>query len=199
MLTLATRPLSFRWLFQPSMAVRTALHQNPAELKGCLPACLCRPCLAAAADSISTFSSRTPSRVSRISIINRSRLAQTPCATSHHPSPSPISYRYIHKRFSKHPIITMAEAKPASQKIWLISNDNASMEVGKLALIGSSISLCQWLETDCQIPDRVVVERSMLLKNMLEDLSHTDITQDNPIPIPNVGYCYSPSELRCSF
>lgn len=33
----------------------------------------------------------------------------------------------------------MAEAKPAQQKIWLVSNDNATMEVGMLALIGPSI------------------------------------------------------------
>ncbi|KAL7913012.1 E3 ubiquitin ligase SCF complex, Skp subunit [Trichoderma velutinum] len=58
----------------------------------------------------------------------------------------------------------MAEAKPASQKIWLISNDNATMEV-----------------------DRAVVERSMLLKNMLEDLGGADVSQENPIPIPNVN------------
>ncbi|KAL7937703.1 E3 ubiquitin ligase SCF complex, Skp subunit [Trichoderma chlorosporum] len=58
----------------------------------------------------------------------------------------------------------MAEAKPASQKIWLVSNDNATMEV-----------------------DRAVVERSMLLKNMLEDLGGADVSQENPIPIPNVN------------
>ncbi|KAH6610309.1 e3 ubiquitin ligase complex scf subunit scon-3 [Trichoderma cornu-damae] len=58
----------------------------------------------------------------------------------------------------------MAEAKATQQKIWLISNDNATMEV-----------------------DRAVVERSMLLKNMLEDLSGADISQENPIPIPNVN------------
>ncbi|KAL7798363.1 E3 ubiquitin ligase SCF complex, Skp subunit [Trichoderma ceciliae] len=58
----------------------------------------------------------------------------------------------------------MAEAKPAQQKIWLVSNDNATMEV-----------------------DRAVVERSMLLKNMLEDLSGADVSQENPIPIPNVN------------
>lgn len=58
----------------------------------------------------------------------------------------------------------MAEAKPASQKIWLVSNDNATMEV-----------------------DRAVVERSMLLKNMLEDLGGADVSLENPIPIPNVN------------
>lgn len=33
--------------------------------------------------------------------------------------------------------------------------------------------------------DRVVAERSMLIKNMLEDVGD-EITQGNPIPIPNV-------------
>lgn len=44
----------------------------------------------------------------------------------------------------------MAEAKPASQKIWLISNDNATMEVGKFILAGPSPSLFRQLQTDCQ-------------------------------------------------
>lgn len=104
----------------------------------CLSACL-HPCLAAA--DILTFSSRTPSRVSRISIINRFPVSlKRLFTTSQHPPPSSTSYRYIHKRFSKHPIITMAEARPASQKIWLISNDNATMEVGKLTLASPSLS-----------------------------------------------------------
>ena len=34
--------------------------------------------------------------------------------------------------------------------------------------------------------DRVVAERSMLIKNMLEDVGDDSIRQDNPIPIPNV-------------
>ncbi|OAQ99526.1 hypothetical protein LLEC1_02534 [Akanthomyces lecanii] len=57
----------------------------------------------------------------------------------------------------------MADAKPMS-KIWLISNDAATIEV-----------------------DRVVVERSMLIKNMLEDVGDDAISQTNPIPIPNVN------------
>ncbi|KAJ2978681.1 hypothetical protein NQ176_g3680 [Zarea fungicola] len=57
----------------------------------------------------------------------------------------------------------MSEAKPA-QKIWLVSNDAATIEV-----------------------DRVVSERSMLIKNMLEDVGDDSIRQDNPIPIPNVN------------
>ncbi|KAG8665868.1 E3 ubiquitin ligase complex SCF subunit scon-3 [Fusarium poae] len=50
------------------------------------------------------------------------------------------------------------------EKIWLASNDSATIEV-----------------------DRVVAERSMLIKNMLEDVGDDSITQTNPIPIPNVN------------
>jgi S-phase kinase-associated protein 1 len=57
----------------------------------------------------------------------------------------------------------MAEAKPA-QKIWLSSNDHANIEV-----------------------DRAVADRSMLIKNMLEDLGDDSMSQSNPIPIPNVN------------
>ncbi|KAG6004884.1 E3 ubiquitin ligase complex SCF subunit scon-3 [Claviceps maximensis] len=57
----------------------------------------------------------------------------------------------------------MADTGPA-QKVWLASNDNAIIEV-----------------------DRVVVERSMLIKNMLDDIGDELISQTNPIPIPNVN------------
>ncbi|CAM1505587.1 Fc.00g112240.m01.CDS01 [Cosmosporella sp. VM-42] len=57
----------------------------------------------------------------------------------------------------------MADAKSTS-KIWLASNDNATMEVA-----------------------RDVAERSMLIKNMLEDVGDENVRQDNPIPIPNVN------------
>ncbi|GAO13894.1 uncharacterized protein UV8b_03870 [Ustilaginoidea virens] len=57
----------------------------------------------------------------------------------------------------------MAEIKSA-QKVWLASNDNATIEV-----------------------DRVVAERSMLIKNMLDDIGDDMINQGNPIPIPNVN------------
>jgi S-phase kinase-associated protein 1 len=53
---------------------------------------------------------------------------------------------------------------PSVQKVWLASNDSANIEV-----------------------DRVVAERSMLIKNMLEDVGDESITQSNPIPIPNVN------------
>ncbi|OAA39497.1 SKP1 component [Beauveria brongniartii RCEF 3172] len=58
----------------------------------------------------------------------------------------------------------MADANAKMSKIWLVSNDNATMEV-----------------------DRAVCERSMLIKNMLEDVGDGNIRQDNPIPIPNVN------------
>ncbi|CAJ0553941.1 hypothetical protein HG530_003021 [Fusarium avenaceum] len=51
-----------------------------------------------------------------------------------------------------------------AQKVWLASNDSAIIEV-----------------------DRAVSERSMLIKNMLEDIGDELITQANPIPIPNVN------------
>ncbi|KAM0204596.1 hypothetical protein ACHAPA_001961 [Fusarium lateritium] len=51
-----------------------------------------------------------------------------------------------------------------TQKVWLASNDSAIIEV-----------------------DRAVSERSMLIKNMLEDIGDEMITQANPIPIPNVN------------
>ncbi|KAK0389436.1 hypothetical protein NLU13_3011 [Sarocladium strictum] len=54
-------------------------------------------------------------------------------------------------------------SEPA-QKVWLASNDSATIEV-----------------------DRVVAERSMLIKNMLDDVGDEAIRQDNPIPIPNVN------------
>ncbi|KAM0346827.1 hypothetical protein ACHAPU_005167 [Fusarium lateritium] len=57
----------------------------------------------------------------------------------------------------------MSESTVA-QKVWLASNDSAIIEV-----------------------DRAVAERSMLIKNMLEDIGDEMITQANPIPIPNVN------------
>ncbi|KAG6097762.1 E3 ubiquitin ligase complex SCF subunit scon-3 [Claviceps sp. LM454 group G7] len=57
----------------------------------------------------------------------------------------------------------MADTTPA-KKVWLASNDNAIIEV-----------------------DRIVVERSMLIKNMLDDIGDEGISETNPIPIPNVN------------
>ncbi|KAF7547380.1 hypothetical protein G7Z17_g7762 [Cylindrodendrum hubeiense] len=57
----------------------------------------------------------------------------------------------------------MADGTTA-QKVWLASNDSAIIEV-----------------------DRVVAERSMLIKNMLEDVGDELMNVNNPIPIPNVN------------
>ncbi|KAK2025795.1 Skp1 family protein [Colletotrichum zoysiae] len=57
----------------------------------------------------------------------------------------------------------MATEKKDS-KIWVQSNDNITIPV-----------------------DRAVAERSMLIKNMLEDVGDDSISQENPIPIPNVN------------
>ncbi|KAL6403738.1 putative SKP1-kinetochore protein complex CBF3, subunit D [Ilyonectria robusta] len=51
-----------------------------------------------------------------------------------------------------------------AQKVWLASNDSAIIEV-----------------------DRTVAERSMLIKNMLEDVGDELMNVNNPIPIPNVN------------
>ncbi|TDZ37124.1 E3 ubiquitin ligase complex SCF subunit scon-3 [Colletotrichum sidae] len=58
----------------------------------------------------------------------------------------------------------MAASEEKAQKIWIISNDSILIAV-----------------------DRVVAERSILLKNMLDDLGDGQISQENPIPIPNVN------------
>jgi S-phase kinase-associated protein 1 len=55
-------------------------------------------------------------------------------------------------------------ADTQTQKIWLESSDNAVIEV-----------------------DRAVVERSMLIKNLLDDLGGADISANNPIPVSNVN------------
>ncbi|KAL5612827.1 hypothetical protein BROUX41_004092 [Berkeleyomyces rouxiae] len=49
-------------------------------------------------------------------------------------------------------------------KVWLMSNDNFLQEV-----------------------DRDVINRSVLIKNMLEDIGDLSLSKDNPIPIPNVN------------
>jgi S-phase kinase-associated protein 1 len=51
-----------------------------------------------------------------------------------------------------------------AKKIWLASNDNATIEV-----------------------ERAVAERSMLIKNLLDDTGDDAISASNPIPIPNVN------------
>ncbi|KFH47995.1 E3 ubiquitin ligase complex SCF subunit scon-like protein [Hapsidospora chrysogenum ATCC 11550] len=57
----------------------------------------------------------------------------------------------------------MADA-PANQRIWLLSSDGVTIEL-----------------------DRAVAERSMLIKNLLDDLGSDSITATSPIPIQNVN------------
>ncbi|KAF4413067.1 E3 ubiquitin ligase complex SCF subunit scon-3 [Colletotrichum fructicola Nara gc5] len=73
---------------------------------------------------------------------------------------SPISFLLL---ADTHTSIKMATEKK-EQKIWVQSNDSITLPV-----------------------DRVVAERSMLIKNMLEDVGDDAISQENPIPIPNVN------------
>lgn len=96
----------------------------------------------------------------------------------------------------------MADSKP-EQKVWLISNDSATIEVGKFASSATApasscgpprgqdefllAELLHMMLTETTA-DRVVAERSMLIKNMLEDVGDDSIRQDNPIPIPNVRW-----------
>ncbi|KHN95129.1 SCF complex subunit Skp1 [Metarhizium album ARSEF 1941] len=58
----------------------------------------------------------------------------------------------------------MAAEDASGAKVYLISNDAATLQV-----------------------DRNVAQRSMLIKHMLEDIGHESINEDNPIPIPNVN------------
>jgi len=58
----------------------------------------------------------------------------------------------------------MADSKAPAQKITLSSNDGVLIEV-----------------------DRAVAERSMLIKNMLDDLGDDAVKDNTPVPIPNVN------------
>lgn len=49
-------------------------------------------------------------------------------------------------------------------RVWVQSNDNATIAI-----------------------DRPVAERSMLIRNLIEDIGDEGITADTPIPIPNVS------------
>jgi|ERR1712000_156942 len=71
---------------------------------------------------------------------------------------------YESHTFASTPTSTFTMSAEPAQKVWLASNDSATIEV-----------------------DRVVAERSMLIKNMLDDVGDEAIRQDNPIPIPNVN------------
>ena len=97
---------------------------------------------------------------------------------------------------------TMADPKPATQKkTWLASNDGVVKEVGKSRFSLSHPSVYPVAPSSSHLgdrhrhrntnstppTDRAVAERSMLIKNMLEDLGDATISKENPIPIPNVN------------
>lgn len=89
----------------------------------------------------------------------------------------------------------MADPKPATQrKTWLASNDGVIKELGMqtsplshLRSPSSTLKMAPPYRTNPIAADRAVAERSMLIKNMLEDLGDESISKDNPIPIPNVN------------
>ena len=77
----------------------------------------------------------------------------------------------------------MSENKEKStQKVVLASNDGSHIEVGTLAHY--PLAVCNHDLT--KIVDRAVAERSMLIKNLIEDLGDESIST-SPIPIPNVN------------
>ena len=79
-----------------------------------------------------------------------------------------------------------------NQTIKLQSSDNAEITVGKQARPGKhcpasanlSLPMVKRIPTDAIVLEREVVERSVLIKNMMEDLGDQPIT--DAIPIPNV-------------
>jgi S-phase kinase-associated protein 1 len=82
-------------------------------------------------------------------------------------------------------------AAPAGQ-IVLLSNDGVQVTVGKFSpsprCASSSLlkASCKVdMKLNCVTLDRPVAERSMLIKNMLEDLG--DSALETPVPIPNVS------------
>jgi S-phase kinase-associated protein 1 len=68
-----------------------------------------------------------------------------------------------------------------SNKITLVSNDGAEVVVGK----APSPRCTTKGHTDSAQIERNVAERSMLIKNMMEDLGEAAMTQS--VPIPNVS------------
>ena len=75
-----------------------------------------------------------------------------------------------------------------SQIIKLMSSDNAEISVGKCsaltaAVVNKASDRCPL--TDIGTTEREVAERSILIKNMMEDIG--DQTIGEAIPIPNVG------------
>lgn len=76
----------------------------------------------------------------------------------------------------------MADAQ-ANQRIWLLSSDGVTIELGESPCIVPP----QTATNPDMLPDRAVAERSMLIKNLLDDLGSDSITATSPIPIQNVS------------
>ena len=73
-----------------------------------------------------------------------------------------------------------------TQIIKLMSSDNAEISVGKYrAPIAAAFIGTILLPTNLHLTEREVAERSILIKNMMEDIG--DQTVGEAIPIPNVG------------
>lgn len=75
----------------------------------------------------------------------------------------------------------------STQLITLESNDHSMIEVGKFSPNHHSpLTLCCPRHLLMPLVERCVAERSMLIKNMIEDLGD-DAVASQPIPIPNVN------------
>ena len=77
----------------------------------------------------------------------------------------------------------------ASAQLVLVSSDGVEIPVGKLR---QSCDLRKWRFLTLWPTDREVAERSVLIKNMVEDLGEAATAE--PIPIPNVRF--APFHLR---
>jgi S-phase kinase-associated protein 1 len=71
-------------------------------------------------------------------------------------------------------------ASTDEQKIILVSSDGVNIQTG-MRTRSSSLSLTALLT---HVTDRIIAERSMLIKNMIEDLGTPG---EEPIPIMNVS------------
>lgn len=73
-------------------------------------------------------------------------------------------------------------ADKSTQKVTLASNEGSTIEVG----MSIRVTLPRLLMQPNNVIDRAVAERSILIKNLIEDLGD-DAVVDSPIPIPNVN------------
>lgn len=80
------------------------------------------------------------------------------------------------------------------QKIKLMSSDNAEITVGMSQLVLTCLSCLTQRALLTAGTDRDVAERSVLIKNMMEDIGEQAMTE--AIPIPNVRSHHSVKPLR---